>query len=73
VREGVKMKVWIARDSDGDLYVYEYKPKLSTNRRFFTCRDINDDCFEVAKDDPIGEGITFENSPQEIELVKRVN
>jgi hypothetical protein len=66
------MKVWIARDSDGDgeIYVYEDKPKLSASGRFFVGSSPGEYCFEIPKKDPIGEGITFENSPQEIELVR---
>jgi hypothetical protein len=67
------MKVWIARDKDGELYAYENKPQLSNSGTCFIYSIPASDFFEIPKKDPIGKGVTFENSPQKIELVKRVN
>jgi hypothetical protein len=58
------MKLWIARDKDGMLYLYEEKPNLAySNAPYF---DADSGCYDL----PIGlfPEVTFENSPQEVEL-----
>ena len=58
------MNVWIARDKDGMLYLYEDEPKLAySNAHYF---DAANGCYDL----PIGlfPEVTFENSPQEVEL-----
>lgn len=59
-----KMKLWIARDKDGSLRLWKYKPKRDGNRFIhgFITGDL--DMYLYPE-------ITFENSPQEIEL-KRI-
>ncbi len=57
------MKLWIARDLDSDISLYYEKPKLDKFGEFwggapFGMRLSNDSFPEV----------TFENSPQEVEL-----
>lgn len=59
------MKLWIARDKDGMLYLYDSKPHLlSDNASYY---DSDNGCFY---DIPINwfPELTFENSPQEVEL-----
>ena len=59
------MKLWIARDKDGMLYLYEDKPKLAySNAHYFDVA--NGKCYGL----PIGlyPEVTFENSPQQVEL-----
>ena len=56
------MKLWIARDKDSDeLYLYKQKPTL-TNGCFF----YDNDSWEI--DEENFPEVTFENSPQEVEL-----
>ena len=58
------MKIWIARDKDGMLYLYEDEPKLAySNAHYF---DSANGCYDL----PISlfPEVTFENSPQEVEL-----
>ena len=55
------MKLWIARDEDGDLYLYEREP----NREF--------DYFYssyvyIRIDENLFPEVTFENSPKQVEL-----
>lgn len=64
------MKVWIARDKDKTLAIYSGRPGLSPKKEFFITGNSEDEAFLVPKADPLGEGVTFENSPQEIELVR---
>ena len=55
------MKIWIARDKAGKLYLYKQEPTL-INGTFFYDNDsleINEENFPE---------VTFENSPQEVEL-----
>ena len=55
------MKIWIARDADSLLYLYSKKPVLVGN--YFDSKyligEINKTSFQE---------VTFENSPQEVEL-----
>lgn len=58
------MKLWIARDKDGMLYLYEDEPKLAySNAHYF---DAANGCYDL----PISlfPEVTFKNSPQEVEL-----
>ena len=60
--------MWIARDKDGMLYLYENEPKLAySNAHYFDVA--NGECYDL----PIGlfPEVTFENSPKKVEL-KRV-
>lgn len=59
------MKLWIARDEDGCLYLHRFKPILITKK---WC---SQDKWQLyRKDFP---DITFEKSPQEIELKIMLN
>lgn len=62
------MKLWIARDRDGSLYIYSKKPKkikiegifiLDQNSYYFDYFKINNNKFRE---------VTFENSPQQVEI-----
>lgn len=61
------MKLWIARDENGCLYLYDNPPKLE-NSYFFPQRGY--DSFLL--DSELFPDVTFENSPQEVKL-KLVN
>lgn len=64
------MKLWIARDEDGELYIFENKPSLVSD--MFQNNPSEDyNWFEEIPDHWFPE-VTFENSPQEVEL-KLVN
>ena len=58
------MKLWIARDIDGGLYLYMNKPIRGGYR--FTCGYVFDDYIQLDIDE--FPEVTFENSPQEVEL-----
>ena len=58
------MKLWIARDESGYIYLYESKPVLiaGCSGRIWS----GDDAFELDPDSC--PEVTFENSPMEVEL-----
>ena len=61
------MKLWIARDFDGYLKLYINKPSLDSNdNMYYTHSDVEDDYLNIDKE--FFPEVTFENSPQEIEL-----
>ena len=57
------MKLWIARDSDGELKLYNSQPMTMTGwfapQRGFDSLELNEQLFPE---------VTFDNSPQQIEL-----
>ena len=57
------MKLWIARDECGDLWLYSVEPKKYNDKGFF-------DTERIAMELPTTEfpEINFNNSPQEVEL-----
>lgn len=57
------MKLWIARDSDNELYIYNGKP--TRKKEYFNSPSIGD-YFRV--DDNLFPEVTWENSPQKVEL-----
>lgn len=59
---GMIMKLWIARDLDDTLCLYESKPYLD----MYNDWDSDDNHFVI--DNSQFPEITFENSPQEVEL-----
>lgn len=64
------MKLWIARDGDGSLYLYDYEPCKNKILRRFTC-SINPNgewSEEYELNSNLFPEVTFENSPQEVEL-----
>ena len=56
------MKLWIARDKDGSLFLYYEKPYKC--RSLFLCDVDNGMCLDRTQFPEV----TFENSPQEVEL-----
>ena len=56
------MKMWIARDIRGGLYLYTEKPEKIALYGYFT----GDDWFELNTN--AFPEVTFENSPMEVEL-----
>ena len=56
------MKMWIARDFGGGLYLFPEKPILMTD---YKCWD-GEDWYKIDRD--LFPEITFENSPMEVEL-----
>lgn len=55
------MKLWIARDKDGLIYLYMKKPTLNTH--YFDTKYLIGEIDETSFPE-----VTFENSPQEVEL-----
>lgn len=64
------MKLWIARDDDGSLWLYNMKPCKNKNLKRFTCTmDENGHWSEEYKlDSNSFPSVTFENSPQRVEI-----
>ena len=61
------MELWIARDFDGILNLYVNKPSLDSNdNMYYTDSDMEDDYLNIDKD--LFPEVTFENSPQQVEL-----
>lgn len=61
------MKLWIARDFDGVLNLYVTKPSLdSIDNMYYVESDMEDDYLNIDKE--LFPEVTFENSPQEVEL-----
>ena len=58
------MELWIARDRDGDLRIFNQKP-YSENGIFRTKN--NDDCYIFIENNKFLE-VLFENSPQKIKI-----
>ena len=61
------MKLWIARNQDGSLRLYEEKPSLVYDdelRRWYYEKESFLDFY----DESVFPEVTFENSPQEVEL-----
>ena len=68
------MKLWIARRKSGNLYLFFSKPSLSENNKWFIITTGNH-CYVdsgIKIDASEYKEVTFENSPQEVEL-KLVN
>ena len=57
------MKLWIARDKSGELYLYDIKPEK--HEEYF----VEPSGYRsISLDDNSFSEITFENSPQQVEL-----
>lgn len=67
---GEIMKVWIARDRDESLNICTHKPQLSVNKKYWLVASVGH-YIQMHCHDPLGKDITFENSPKEIELVRK--
>ena len=62
------MKLWIARDKNGELWCYTDKPVLNTDSEMYSAdfsleRTISQELYSEWFPE-----VTFENSPQEVEL-----
>lgn len=65
------MKLWIARDKDGDLYVYQNKPIKRGLAGLFECQCENEEAEKIEDLHYLFPSVTWENSPQEMELVSK--
>lgn len=59
------MKMWLARDKNGFLYLFKKKPTLLTFEGNLVF-DSNSEYFGI--DEDLHPEITFENSPQQVEI-----
>ena len=60
------MELWIARDSNGELWIYDHKPIKFKNKFHTDARSKESNAYELPK--WLFNEITFENSPQQVEL-----
>ena len=59
------MKLWIARDKNGNLWFHKEKPHINKyDNAFWTSYG---ECYEVEQD--FLTEVTFENSPMEVQLI----
>ena len=56
--------MWVARDKDGELYLYSLRPIKGD--KHFVCNTFNSECMQLDSD--ILSEVTWENSPVEIEI-----
>lgn len=61
------MKLWIARDADGNLALYKYKPKRDWFEQMFLPRAF-DPLLTTIPTEEVFKQVTWENSPQRVEL-----
>lgn len=59
-------RLWIARDKDGALYFYECKPIKQDLAGYFDCEE--GEYADISWLGHLFPEITFENSPQQVEL-----
>ena len=63
------MKLWISRDKDGNLCLYSKKPKLSEEiEGIWVCSQYDEIVKVTVLPSEYFPEVTFENSPQEVEL-----
>lgn len=62
--EGTVIRGWMARNMNGSLYLYRYKPK----RNFMQCR-WEEEIMDVSTTDDMFSDLTWGDVPQEIELI----
>lgn len=64
------MDIWIARDKDSGLYLYDYYPQKNEISGRFTCsiKSNGEWSEEYELDSHLFPELTFENSPQKVEL-----
>lgn len=60
------MKLWIARDIDNGLYLYTSEPVCGEDGIFYINKTDSDDIIKLDSNECAI--VTFENSPQEVEL-----
>lgn len=61
---GIIMKLWIARNTDDTLVLFQSKPILGQD--FIWKELLNEDCMYI--EEYLFPEVTWENSPQEVEL-----
>lgn len=62
------MKLWIARDKDGCLWVYKSKPVKLEEKYFIDIKENSVDTLGTELPKERFPEVTFENSPQEVKL-----
>lgn len=62
------MKLWIARDKNGDVNLFQEKPFLSETFKHFYSTQSKMKLKQTNNNRTFLKHITFENSPQEVEL-----
>ena len=64
------MGLWVARDKDGGLFLYNYEPSKNEILGRFTCstKPNGEWSEEYELNSNLLPEVTFENSPQEVEL-----
>ena len=60
------MKLWIARDKNGSLYLYDKKPLKYDDWGFFESLSSNGYQFQIHS--KYFQEVTFENSPQKVKM-----
>lgn len=62
------MKLWIARNSDGEVNLFQEKPLLSESNKYFYSTLDKMKLKQTNNNRTFLKHITFENSPQKVEL-----
>lgn len=62
------MKLWIARDSNGEVNLFQEKPFISESNKYFYSTQDKMKLKQTNNNRTFLKHITFENSPQEVEL-----
>ena len=62
------MKLWAARDKDGDINLFQEEPFLSESGKYFYSTQDKMKLKQTNNNRTFLKHITFENSPQEVEL-----
>ena len=62
------MKFWIARDYNGELWLYDHKPVIDDLNFMFIYRG-DDICKTSELNGDLFPEVTFENSPKPVEIV----
>lgn len=65
------MKLWIARDEDGGLYLFGIKPEKNETSGFFEMpiSGVKGSILDMMEINDVYPSVTWENSPQEVELI----
>lgn len=62
------MKLWIGRDSNGEVNLFQEKPLLSESNKYFYSTQNKLKLKQTNNNRTFLKHITFENSPKEVEL-----
>lgn len=62
------MKIWIARDKSGEVNLFQEKPFLSESNKYFYSTQNKLKLKQTNNNHTFLKHITFENSPQKIEI-----